>query len=137
MNSASCETCHHSFVMQRRSARFCSVACRVAAHRARSPVTHAASRGAAGRELKPAAGRSGAPQSLGHAAGDTRVTLRAVGIVPDERWPGMWRIKFVDGRLSDMINLTRAKDCGKVQRRSASKNGSTRRPAARESSPRA
>jgi hypothetical protein len=31
-------------------------------------------------------------------------------IVPDGRWPGMWRISWSDGRLSDMVNLSRAKD---------------------------
>lgn len=30
-------------------------------------------------------------------------------IVPDDRFPGMWRIRD-DVRLSDMVNLTRAKD---------------------------
>jgi len=32
-----------------------------------------------------------------------------VGIVSDERWPGMYRLRR-DGRLSDMVNLTRARD---------------------------
>ena len=31
-------------------------------------------------------------------------------VVPDDRWPGMWRIASPDGRLSDMVNLSRAKD---------------------------
>lgn len=31
-------------------------------------------------------------------------------IVPDTEWPGMWRVRMPDGRLSDMVNLTRAKD---------------------------
>lgn len=31
-------------------------------------------------------------------------------IAPDSRWPGMWRISTPDGRLSDMINLCRARD---------------------------
>jgi hypothetical protein len=30
--------------------------------------------------------------------------------VPDERFPGMYRLKRADGSLSDMVNLTRAKD---------------------------
>ena len=29
---------------------------------------------------------------------------------PDERFPGMYRLKRTDGTLSDMLNLTRAKD---------------------------
>jgi len=31
-------------------------------------------------------------------------------IVPDPKWPGMYRIKRPDGSLSDMVNLTRARD---------------------------
>ena len=31
-------------------------------------------------------------------------------VVPDSQWPGMWRIAWPDGRLSDMVNLSRAKD---------------------------
>jgi hypothetical protein len=30
-------------------------------------------------------------------------------VVPDDRWPGMWRVRM-DGRLSDMANLSRARD---------------------------
>jgi hypothetical protein len=36
----------------------------------------------------------------------TRVMAR---IEPDQNWPGMWRVRF-GGRLSDMANLSRAKD---------------------------
>ena len=31
-------------------------------------------------------------------------------VVPDDRWPGMWRIRHHDGILSDLLNLTRARD---------------------------
>ena len=31
-------------------------------------------------------------------------------VVPDKTYDGMWRIRFGDGSLSDMANLTRAKD---------------------------
>lgn len=30
--------------------------------------------------------------------------------IPDEKYLGMWRVKSRDGRLSDMVNLTWAKD---------------------------
>jgi hypothetical protein len=33
-----------------------------------------------------------------------------VHIVPDARYPGMWRMAWPDGRLSDMANLSRIKD---------------------------
>jgi hypothetical protein len=35
-------------------------------------------------------------------------------IVPDSNWSGMWRIAWPDGRLSDMVNLTRARDAAQV-----------------------
>jgi len=31
-------------------------------------------------------------------------------IVPDAKWPGIYRIRLPDGSLSDMANLTRIKD---------------------------
>lgn len=31
-------------------------------------------------------------------------------VEPDARWPGMFRIRLREGRLSDMVNLSRAKD---------------------------
>jgi hypothetical protein len=36
---------------------------------------------------------------------------RATGLTvrPDDEWPGMWRIHY-RGKVSDMVNLTRAKD---------------------------
>ena len=35
---------------------------------------------------------------------------RHAAIVPDGKYAGMWRVKLTDGSLSDMVNLTRAKD---------------------------
>ena len=31
-------------------------------------------------------------------------------IEPDETWPGMWRVRLPDGYLTDIVNLSRAKD---------------------------
>jgi hypothetical protein len=31
-------------------------------------------------------------------------------VVPDNDWPGLWRVHLPDGHVSDMVNLTRAKD---------------------------
>jgi hypothetical protein len=36
------------------------------------------------------------------------LSTRAGKIVPDAKWPNMYRIKWRDGRLSDMVNYTRA-----------------------------
>jgi hypothetical protein len=33
-----------------------------------------------------------------------------VSVVPDDRWPGMWRMLWPSGDLSDMANLARIKD---------------------------
>jgi hypothetical protein len=33
-----------------------------------------------------------------------------IQVVPDDRWPGMFRLAWPDGRRSDMTNLSRAKD---------------------------
>ena len=39
---------------------------------------------------------------------------RLVIVVPDNFWPDMWRLCWPDGRVSDMANLTRAKDAAEV-----------------------
>ena len=44
--------------------------------------------------------------------GDTRKPLALV--VPDKHWPGMYRIAWPDGRLSDIANLSRAKDAAEA-----------------------
>jgi hypothetical protein len=31
-------------------------------------------------------------------------------VIPDDRWPGMYRLHWPDGQVSDIVNLTRAKD---------------------------
>ena len=33
---------------------------------------------------------------------------------PDDRYPTMWRIHWPDGSVSDMVNLTRAKDAAQA-----------------------
>jgi hypothetical protein len=37
-------------------------------------------------------------------------TTTLLHVVPDKSYPSVWRIRFPDGSLSDMANLTRAKD---------------------------
>jgi hypothetical protein len=37
---------------------------------------------------------------------------RIASVVPDGKWLGMWRVDC-GGKLSDMVNLTRAKDAAK------------------------
>ena len=31
-------------------------------------------------------------------------------VEPDRDWPGMWRVRMPDGHLTDILNLSRAKD---------------------------
>jgi hypothetical protein len=78
----------------RRHARFCSPAHRRAAHRAHNP------------DPRRARARFLSCLALDKAA----VPYAYVGIVSDKRWLGMYRLKRRDGRLSDMVNLTRARD---------------------------
>src|SRR5262249_16792800 len=95
--------CHHCGKplppTARRHARFCSPAHRAAYHRSeialKSPRV---------RFLK------------GVAASNSRTASPYVEIVPDARFPGMYRLKRTDGTLSDMVNLTRAKDALAVVR---------------------
>jgi hypothetical protein len=46
-------------------------------------------------------------------------------VIPDKTWPGMWRVRTPEGHLSDMANLTRAKDAAFVmtQRGPPERNG--------------
>jgi hypothetical protein len=43
-----------------------------------------------------------------------RTTQPLAWVVPYERLPGMWRIHWPDGNISDMLNLARAKDAAIV-----------------------
>jgi hypothetical protein len=76
----------------RRHARFCSPAHRAAHHR--SSI----------------ADRLPRVRFLTGAGGDNPAAMAYVAIVPDERFPGMYRLKRTDGSFSDMVNLTRARD---------------------------
>jgi hypothetical protein len=35
-------------------------------------------------------------------------------IEPDADWRGMWRVRTPDGELTDIVNLTRAKDAARL-----------------------
>ena len=43
---------------------------------------------------------------------------RMLCIVPDAQYPEMYRIKYPDGRLSDMVNRSRAEDAATLEARS-------------------
>lgn len=60
---------------------------------------------------QPAAAVQAAPpkrQAYALHYGGARVPL--VLVVPDINWPGMYQLAWPDGRLSDMVNLSRARD---------------------------
>lgn len=111
-----CRCCGSQFRPQRSTARFCSPRCRVAAQRARdrgTPIQVAATRpGVAADAVLSVT----TPIGMSEGQKPQSVTLRRKPlkldprIVPDEHWPDMYRVQRSDGSLSDMVNLTRAKD---------------------------
>jgi hypothetical protein len=118
-----CKVCRLSFAARRVTAQFCSARCRKTAQRTRArrpwanvTLTRSPPGSAVGaRSPKPSARPPARPASSGqHAASAAAdVTLRGntpVGVEPDRYWSNMWRVKYADGRLSDMVNLTRARD---------------------------
>jgi hypothetical protein len=52
-------------------------------------------------------------------------------VVPDPQDPGMYRVQWSDGRLSDMTNLTRAKDAIAVVQKTATRRAQRLLEAAR------
>jgi hypothetical protein len=97
-----CASCGASFTPRRSSARFCSTRCRTAAHRSSTAACNATT---ARRKARSAIkSPPGIPETL-------RLSVtQNPRIVADARWPGMWRLRQADGSLSDMVNLTRARD---------------------------
>ena len=62
------------------------------------------------RGLQPFVSVTGTPDTRA-AANPSVVTLKLDHrIVPDTTYAGMYRIRYAHGSLSDMVNLTRAKD---------------------------
>ena len=111
-----CSHCGSQFRPKRSTARFCKPRCRVAAQRARDrgiPIGTAATRPSAAAD---AVLSVTTPVSLSEGQKPQSVTLRRKPlkldprIVPDPQWPGMYRVRRPDGSLTDMVNLTRAKD---------------------------
>jgi hypothetical protein len=102
--------------------RYCSTRCRVRAFRARAKARSASVTASV------TAVASSRPSTIPHASvtcamqaietiaeiapGKTVLGRQELpgGIVPDAKWPGMWRVQYPNGRLSDMVNLCRAKD---------------------------
>jgi hypothetical protein len=114
--SATCHACGSHFRPQRSTARFCGPRCRVAAKRTRdrgTPLARAATRPSVTPDVVLSVTL---PIGVSDRQKPQIVTLRRKAlkldprIVPDPKWPGMYRIKQPDGSLSDMANLTRCRD---------------------------
>ena len=114
--SATCRTCGLQFRPQRSTARFCSSRCRKISQRARdrgTPVKVAATRPGVGLDavlsVTTTIGMSERqkPESVTLKRKPPKLDPR---IVPDSKWPGMYRIRRPDGSLSDMANLIRCRD---------------------------
>jgi hypothetical protein len=97
-----CASCGASFTPRRSSARFCSTRCRTAAHRSSTAACNGAT---AHRKA-----RSAIKSAAGIVATRRVSVTRNPRIVVDERWSGMYRLRLPDGSLSDMTNLTRARE---------------------------
>ena len=123
-----CEICRQWFSPRRASARFCSPRCRQRSHRrtSRLPADKIGSaNGHSQRNVdKSERGPSGSAEVVGKppppvaktAAHQTALASESSALsstphlVQDQRFPNMWRIAFPNGRLSNMVNITRAKE---------------------------
>jgi hypothetical protein len=110
-----CLACETQFHPRRSTARYCSARCRVAHARSRSDSPRKGPQGARGAIISVTGRQPSSPAAEGHSVTLTCPTKRESkplpdGIVPDARWPGMYRLRLPDGSLSAMVNLTRARD---------------------------
>jgi hypothetical protein len=133
-----CPICQRQFVRSRRSNRFrqsgrpneehiyCSSGCRQKAYRRRVRADRAVTQDRAAGPIEPQNNamltvHSAVTQPKIHTenTGEFRPKPRGVRplfgthdgeVVADVKWPGMYRIKRRDGRVSDMVNYTRAVD---------------------------
>jgi hypothetical protein len=60
--------------------------------------------------ISKAAAKKNAAAAVAVTVATASATSIPAGIVADERRPGMYRVKLGCGRLSDMLNLARARD---------------------------
>ena len=94
IDNAICHQCGKPLpATARRHARFCSSAHRRAAYRANNPDRQRVR-----------------ARFLGAVDAKNPAPAIYIAIVPDKRFPGMYRLKRADGSISDMVNLTRARD---------------------------
>src|SRR5262249_19600805 len=111
-----CSACGSQFRPQRSTARFCSSRCRKATQRARdrgAPIRMAMTRPGVAVDAvlsvtaTPGLSKDQKPKSVTLRRNPPKLDPR---IVPDAKWPAMFRLRLPDGSLSEMVNLPRAKD---------------------------
>jgi hypothetical protein len=107
--------------------RYCAPGCRKAASKARRTTfrTHGIGPATPLKEVQGTNPFSGvatttAPISLASISGAQKptrpplhMTFDAYTVVPDPEWPAMYRVRRPDGSLTDMANLTRARDAAR------------------------
>jgi hypothetical protein len=108
-----CSHCGSEFRSQRCSARYCGSTCRKAANRkqchANSTADSASGAAKSSRNGASFPSERSEPINAPTAKKPLSVT-RGYAIVPDAKWPGMYRIRRPDGSLTDLLSLTRARD---------------------------
>jgi hypothetical protein len=119
MIETTCRYCGQPFIAKRTTAQYCSPGHRLAAHRGtlhspqNAPESHREGRTAL-ETLRDEAEPIGLPNTRFETLNPPTSRALPKGIVPDDTWPGMYRLRLPDGSLSDMVNLTRARDAAKA-----------------------
>jgi hypothetical protein len=108
-----------------KGARYCSETCRKLASKARRAALQQPSPGAVKNGSKPHRGpdvlstvtsvensfATSIPwEGENQGRGSPKKPALDRRIVPDAKWPGMYRVRLPGGSLTDMVNLTRARD---------------------------
>jgi hypothetical protein len=111
--------------------RYCSDTCRKLASKTRTGALQSSPKtGSKGAQGAPAAQAATTPLStvtsvasrlvisMGYEGQKTgraslRMTFGGYTVVPDPDWPAMYRVRRPDGSLTDMVNLTRARDAAR------------------------
>jgi hypothetical protein len=112
-----CQACGGEFCGKRSDARTCGDSCRQRLRRSRQRVDRTLSE-ARTADLSVTRYSGNAPVHTRARVTDkpARVAQKSTsrrlppGVVPDAKWPGMYRVRLPDGSLSDMVNLTRANE---------------------------
>jgi hypothetical protein len=113
-----CQNQHHRAGSRRKVARYCSNACRQAAYRERAARKR--NKLAAGTYTLAAVTASKIKLEDQGAARVKKTT--ELPILPDARYPTMFRVQLPDGTVTDMVNLTRANDAAAIIARDLMRN---------------